>query len=477
MTALPARLDTARRSLVRQWRALGDGAKIDALFGGAGRDELDFLPAALEIVEAPPSPAARVTGYAIVALVALTLLWGFIGKVDMTATAPGEVASDGGGKTIQPLDAARVEAILVHDGQSVPAGAVLLRLQPTEAQADRDMLRGQLAAERLEVARLRTTALGEPFAVPPGADPAAARLARQQAQDDVAARDAKLAELDRVVVEKQAELAGGHADLDRLNALSKVADKRLGIYEVLARKGFTSDLRMVDAEGQARDASASIAAQKQRMPGIAAALAAARSDRAGTAADIRQKALADLAEASAKADSLQNQLDKAASHLAGMTLRAPVAGTVQELAVHTIGGVVQPGQPVMRLTPAGGGVEVRARLENRDVGFVRAGMPAEVKIDSFPFTRYGTVPAVVVSVSADAVTPAFDPAHPNAAAGAPVYAARLRLLRPVIRVDGAERAITPGMAVVAEIKTGRRRLVDYVLSPVQRVFAEAGHEQ
>lgn len=458
------------------WREVGRAARTDAIFGGPDSNELDFLPAALEIVETPPAPAARLLSLGLVAFLLLAILWAFIGRLDVVATAPGKVVSNGGGKAIASLDPARVSAILVQDGQSVPAGAVLVRLEPTEARADRDQLAGELGVERLEVARLRVLALGEPFVVPPGADPAAADIARRRAVADVAERDAKLAALDRAVGQRDAELQVAHADLDRLNELSPVAAKRLDLFETLARKGFASKLQIIDSEAQARDVDGSIVSQRRKVPGAAAALAAARSERVEAAADARQKALADLADATGKADALADQLSKAGARLAGMTLTAPVAGTVQELAVHTIGGVVQPGQVVLRLSPAGHGVEIEAQLENKDVGFVRAGMAAEVKLDAFPFTRYGTVPARVLSVSADATTPQAAPGGVAQAPPVPTYAARLRLLRPTVMVDGQPRLITPGMAVVAEVKTGRRRIIDYILSPIARTFDEAGRE-
>jgi hemolysin D len=449
----------------------GDG-KPDPLFG-VPRDEIDFLPAALEIVERPPPPAPRLIALGISGLILAAILWATLGRIDVVSTANGRIVSAGGGKTIQSLEIGRVSSIRVVDGQFVRAGQILVTLDPTQVLADRNDVAAQLATARLQVARLRTVALGEPFRAPPGADPAAALLARQEAEAERAAQLAKLDALTGQIGMRRSEFAASDAELARLQALGPVADSRLAIIHQLEARGYASRLRTLDAETQSKDVANSIIAQQRRLPGAAAAIGAARQAHLEAVAQFRQQALGDLTEAEAKAASLSDLLRKAASRLDAMTLRAPVDGTVQELSVHTIGGVVAAGATVLRISPAGSALEVEAQLENRDVGFVRAGMPAEVKIDTFPFTRYGTIPATVVSVSGDAVTPPVGAAQ-NAPTG---YSARLRLSRLSMVVDGKPARFAPGMAVVAEIRTGRRRIIDYLLSPVQRITSEAGHER
>lgn len=449
----------------------GDG-KPDPLFG-VPRRELDFLPEALEIVERPAPPAPRLIALGVSGLVLTALLWAILGHVDMVSTATGRVVAIGGGKVIQPLEPGKVASIVVTDGQFVRAGQILVTLDPTPLKADRDDLAAQLATARLQVARVRTVALGVPFVAPGGADPAAALLTRREAEAERAAQVAKLDALKGQVNMRQSDIAVADAELDRLKALGPVADTRLEIIHNLEAKGYASRLRSLDAESQSKDVANSIVAQQRRLPGAQAALATAREAASEATAQFTQQALADLTEAEVKASSLADALQKAQSRLEAATLRAPVDGMVQELALHTIGGVVSAGEPILRISPSGGSVEVDAQLENRDVGFVQAGMSVDVKIDTFPFTRYGTVPGTVVSVSGDAVAPppGTEPRQPTG------YSARIRLSRSALMVDGRPHPLTPGMAVVAEIKTGHRRIIDYLLSPMQRISGEAGRER
>jgi hemolysin D len=191
--------------------------------------------------------------------------------------------------------------------------------------------------------------------------------------------------------------------------------------------------------------------------------------------------LASLAEAQVKAQSLTAELNKAVERLKDRTLVAPVDGTVQELAIHTVGGVVEPGQTLMRIAPSTSQVEVEARLANQDIGFVRAGMPAEVKVQTFPFTRYGLIHATVLSISQDALTETRpqDPStgQTQSSAGDLHYMIRLGLERDTMNIDGKTVTLTPGMMVTAEIKTGHRRVIEFVLSPLKKATQEAGRER
>lgn len=463
-------------------RLVAGSAKPDPIFGTRPRHELEFLPAALEVVETPAPPLARATALALVGLLAGTIAWASLGQVDIISTAPGRLTPAGGGKVVQPLESGTIAAIRVHDGSIVRKGQVLLELEPTETLADQQRLGGELAAARLEAARLEAVALGGPFRAPEGADPSEAALAQRGAEAAVDDRQAKLAGLDQQIAQHKAELSAAQAETTRLAMLAPLAEQRLTAYQTLAHKGYGAALQLLDARQKAQDAGQSLEVQRQRIPAIQAQILAAERARAEAVADAAKTDLAALAEARVKAGSLSDELAKAEDRVKGRTLTAPVDGMVQELTVHTIGGVVQPGQTLLRVAPSAVGVEVEARLANKDVGFVRAGMPAAIKVETFPFTKYGTVPAVVTDVSGDAVSePQATPPHQQDG-GPPEaqdlhYVVRLRLERPVIMVDDRPVRLTPGMMVQAEIKTGKRRVIEYVLSPLAKKAREAGRER
>ena len=471
-TAAKRRAEAARRLI-----------KPDPIFGARPRQELEFLPAALEVIESPAPPLPRVIALVLVALIVVVLAWASFGKVDIVATAPGRLIPSGGSKVVQPLETGTVKAILVHDGMSVHKGDVLVELEPTETIADRTRLTDELAAAQLEVARLNTVALGAPFRAPAGTDPQSALIAEHEARAEVDARNAKVQGLSDEINQQQAALAGVRAEVERLTALLPLAAQRTKIFQDLGASGYGSSLQLIEAEEKQQDTARSLEVQRRKIVELQAEVAGAERARAQALADTSKTALAALSDARVKAQSLIEELSKASERVKDRTLTAPVDGTVQEMSIHTVGGVVEPGQTLMRIAPATTGLEVEARLANQDIGFVREGMPAEIKVQTFPFTRYGLIKATVLSISRDAVsepkpadqTPAQQQAGPPSADLQ--YIMRLGLERSAMNIDGKIVPLSPGMMVTAEVKTGRRRVIDFMLSPVSKATSEAGRER
>ena len=200
-----------------------------------------------------------------------------------------------------------------------------------------------------------------------------------------------------------------------------------------------------------------------------------------------------LADIERKADHQKEELIKAATKHERTKLTAPLAGTVQQLAVNTVGQVVSSGQPLMTIVPLGSPIEIEALIENKDIGFVEVGQKAVVKVEAFPFTRYGTVDGSVVKVSRDAVddreaTALNDPkasTRPQTSTGSSdlarnqnlVFPATIALGKTVIDVDSKEIPLSPGMAVTVEVLTGKRRALDYILSPLREVTWSSAHER
>jgi hemolysin D len=199
----------------------------------------------------------------------------------------------------------------------------------------------------------------------------------------------------------------------------------------------------------------------------------------------------DLSEAERKAGELTQDLVKAERKASEQVLRAPIDGTVQQLMIHTVGGVVTPAQQLMLVVPTESTLEAEAMISNRDIGFVNEGQAAEVKIDTFNFTRYGLIEGKIVSVSHDAIIrdkPPQDPSAKGKNGGALsessepagqelLYSARVLLDRTQMQVDNKTVPLAPGMAVTVEIKTGSRRLIEYVMSPVLRYRSESMRER
>jgi membrane fusion protein, hemolysin D len=456
--------------------------------------ELEFLPAALEIVETPASPAGRAIGATIILFFAVAIVWAIFGRVDIIATAPGKIVPTGRSKVVQPFETGVVRAIHVQDGQEVKAGEVLVELDPTISDAERDRLAAELLAKQLDVARLRAALDGgvdpaRSFVPPEGASPQQVELQRTLLTNQVEEQRAKLASLDRQVAKDTANQEAVAAGVQKLTVAIPLLRQRAEARKYLAEKGVGSKLEYLQVEQDLLEHEQELQVQRARLTEAAAGLAALREQRLEAEAEYRGKTLSDLSEAEQKAAGLQDELVKARSHAQLQTLTAPVAGTVQELAVHTIGGVVTPAQPLMVIVPAESRLEIDAMVSNQDIGFVHAGEPADVKVDTFNFTRYGLIHGTVLSVSQDAIA-RDKPQEASQGSGSGVltesseprgqelaYAARLSLDRTTMQVENKTVHLTPGMAVTVEIKTGSRRVISYLLSPVLRYKQAAFRER
>lgn len=190
----------------------------------------------------------------------------------------------------------------------------------------------------------------------------------------------------------------------------------------------------------------------------------------------------ELSDSLEKSGLARQEVTKSQRRRAFQQLRAPVSSTVQQLAISTVGGVVQPAQALMVIVPDDAQVVVEANVLNKDIGFVRVGQPVRVKLEAFNFTDYGIVPGVVETISRDAIDmsqggQARDENNRPVQPQGLVYAARIRLNQRTIRVGGRQQLIGPGLAAQAEIKTGERRIIQYLLSPIAQPLDEAGRER
>jgi hemolysin D len=461
---------------------------------GSRADELAFLPAALEIVESPPSPIGRAIGMTIIVLFGAALAWAGWSTIDIVASAPGKVVSGGRSKLVQPFETGVVRAIRVQDGQSVKAGDVLIELDPTVNAAERDHLRDDLIAERLNIARLRAAlASGEAGAaelVPPAeADPVLVGTQRQLLANQVTEHRAKIAALMRQEAQKQAEHETIRATIHKLETLIPVIQQRVDIRKVLMEKEIGSKLTYYEILQSLIEQQEELAVQKSHLHEAEAAVAAIRETRAQAMAEFSHGLSDDLTKSEQKANGLAQDLIKAQQKTRLQQLTSPVDGVVQQLAVHTVGGVVTPAQSLLVIVPDDSQLEVEAMVSNRDIGFVEPGQGAEIKIDTFNFTRYGLLHGEVLSISQDAIirdkqenrtsdrAPGTEHDSSEPAGQELNYSARISLDRTRMQVEDRLVNLAPGMAVTVEIKTGSRTILSYLLSPLRRYRQEVLRER
>jgi hemolysin D len=458
-----------------------------------GADELAFLPAALEIVETPPSPIGRAIGAVLIALFCASLAWSAWGTIDIVASAPGKVVSGGRSKVVQPFETGVVRAIKAQDGQHVAAGDVLIELDPTVNAAERDHLHDDLTAERLNIARLRAALASEDrladFVAPVDADPVLVSTQRQLLANQVSEHRAKLAALARQQAQKEAEHETILATIHKLDALIPVIQQRVDIRKTLMEKEIGSKLTYYEIQQLLVEQQEELNVQKSHLHEAEAAVAAIRETRVQAAAEYSKGLSDDLAKSEQKANGLAQDLIKAQQKTRLQHLTSPVHGVVQQLAVHTVGGVVTPAQSLLVIVPDDSALEIEAMVSNRDIGFVQPGQDAEIKIDTFNFTRYGLLHGEVLGVSQDAIIRDRPPERSSERAlGAQQassepngqelnYSARVSLDRTQMLVEDRMVSLAPGMAVTVEIKTGSRTILDYLLSPLRRYRQEILHER
>jgi hemolysin D len=458
------------------------------------REELAFLPAALEVVETPPSPIGRAIAAAIILLFCTALVWAWWGTIDIVASATGKIVPSGRVKVVQPFETGVVRAIRVQDGQTVKAGDPLVELDPTVNAAERDHLHDDLLAEQLNIARLRAALAGgeDPvadFHPPAGADRALVATQRQLLVHQVAEHHAKIAALARQQSQKEAEQATTAATIHKLETVIPAIQPRLEIRKTLMEKELGSKLSYYETLQSLVEAQEELAVQRSHWQEADAGVAAIRETRAQAAAEYRHSLSDELAKAEQKANGLAQDLIKAEQKTRLQLLTAPVDGVVQQLAIHTVGGVVTPAQPLLVVVPSDSRLEIEAMVSNRDIGFVGAGQEAEIKVDTFNFTRYGLLHGEVLSVSQDAVVRDRQPDRPgDRPLGAQNetsepkgqelnYSARISLDRAQMQVDDRMVNLSPGMAVTVEIKTGSRTILSYLLSPLVRYRQEVLRER
>jgi hemolysin D len=480
-----------------RWRAFLLGMKAPFAVGkSAVRDRLEteFLPAALEIVETPPSPVGRLLGATIVGLFVVAFAWAALGKIDIVATAPGRIVASGGTKVVQPLETGVIKAIHVRDGQFVKAGDPLVELDTTITQAEGDHLRNDLLAAWLDIARLKASLAetGDPMAAfdpPAQADPILSEMQRQLLMSQLLEQKTKLATLDRQRAQREAERVTIAATIEKLQTTIPYIEQRVDIRKALADKELGSKILYLELVQQLNESRYELNVQRRKLDEADAALASVIESRGQAIAEYRRTRAAELAEAARKAIGLRDDLVKADQRTKQQTLTAPVDGIVQQLAVHTVGGVVTPAQALLSVVPDNSRLEIEARIQNRDIGFISEGAPAQIKIDTFNFTRYGLRHGTVLSVSRDAITRETPQSRngdrlqggPDASsepAGLElIYSARVSIDKTQMQVDSNVVSLTPGMAVTVEISIGSRTVLSYLVSPMLKYVHDSLREQ
>lgn len=431
--------------------------------------EAEFLPSALALQTAPASPAGIWTARLLMMMVVSLVLWSTFGHMDIIVAASGKIIPSARTKTIAAVETARVDAVAVVEGQNVHRGDLLITLdtrlsehEKLKAEGDRDVMALQVARSRALLASIVANRL-QPLTEVETANIEQRRVeqARQQLNGQWQDFVAKRTRIDGEVMRYLSQLP--------------LMRQRVQDYKDLAQEHHVSVHALLE--------------KQQELAELEGKLADAQNQREALVAETRKNAEDALNEGLKQSSSAAQDALRAGVHSDLMRLTAPVDGTVQQLTVHTIGGVVAAAQPLMMLVPNQDQVEIEAFIENKDIGFVHEGQKVAIKVETFEYTKYGMIDGVVSHVSRDAIDAsgnATDNTSSNKGARggskqdkpqAPMYSVKVLLDQNKMVIDGKAKALTPGMGASIEIKTGSRRIIEYFLSPLMQHTHESMNER
>lgn len=461
--------------VLRHWGILRESWSLESKRKKRAKryEEHDFLPAALEVLESPPSPAGRAILGGITAFIVIALAWAIFGHVDVVATAQGKIIPKGRVKVIQPAEYGVVRGIYVTDGKPVKAGDLLIELDPAQTGADENQAGQSLETARIDEARglaLLGYLNGKPptFDAPAGTPERLAFVQQQLIDSQVAEYEARLASLSQQRRERQADEAVTRQELAKLEETLPLIEEQVDARAQLLAKGLTPRLLYLELKERLVAQQSNIRITREQLSKTKASITSLDRQVDQVTSEFRKQAIGELADAGRQVRMAEQDVTKTASRSGLKELRAPIDGLVQQLVIHTVGGVVEPAQALMVIVPSGGELLVEAKVLNKDIGFVSVGDTVEVKLEAFPFTRYGVIDGTLDQLSLDAIQ--------DEDLGL-VYQARVSLKQTSIRVNGRDIPLGPGLAATAEIKTGERRIIEYILSPLLRYKDEALRER
>lgn len=462
--------------LKRYWQIakmalLQEKATADSKVKGMNEHEKEFLPAVLEVTEMPPSHAARLLTYMIMAMFMVLILWSILGKIDIIATSQGKLIPASNIKTIQTLTDSEIEEIYVQEGQYVKEGDLLLKFNQTEVSANISRVKNEMEALEIAIARLKALLTENPqenFAYNKGIDEYLIKMHSDLLKSQMTEKAAKIEVLKGQISKAGKEKDTIQADLTRIEKLLPSVQERIEKKKILVDQKLLARLTFLEQEEELTNLAEQRNVQVKKMAETEENIEYLKKELRQYLAEFDKNLMQELTENREKLASYQQELVKYEEALKRTEVRAPLSGYVQQLVYHTKGGVVETAKPIMNIVPEDYKLEADVMILNKDIGFVKPEQEVEIKVDSFPFTKYGTIKGTVRNISGDAIQ--------DEKLGL-VYASRLTLLDNKIKADGQIVQLKPGMGVTAEIKTGKRRVIEYLLSPVMKYLNESMKER
>lgn len=433
-------------------------------------EEKEFLPPAVEILEKPPSPAGRILIWAVLVLFLLAILWAFMGEIDEVAVARGKVIPVGYTKVLQAEDKGIVKRILVQEGQKVKQGDLLMELDRTMSESDLNALKKEINYYNTNIRRIMAELENKPF-MPEAGSPSDSKDFIQQMslyRSRQSEKKARLEFYDAQIRQKEESVRVAEFSLVKYQELLKIAREREQNLKEIVEQGAISKYTYLEYKGKRIELEQNVSMNASELSAAKAEASAARQEKAKYQAEWSRQLQEELLNSRKQYNTLKESERKAELKNKLIEIKSPVNGAVHKLDIHTVGAVVKEAQGLMEVVPEGTPMEIEAWMENKDVGFVDINMPVEVKVDAFNFQKFGTIKGKVREVSPDAIE---DKERGQ------LYRVMISVEEEKLHTDGRDLQLYPGMAVSAEIKTRKKRIIDFFLEPFQTYKSEALRER
>lgn len=394
--------------------------------------------------------------------------WMALAPVDRVVHAEGRVVPAGKAQIVQHLEGGIVSSMVVHEGSLVKKGDLLVVIGDTRADSQLGERKIKIAALQARAARLRAEAEGSGRpAFKRGSEYDVAAQGAEQAL--FVARRQKFEQETEVFQEqirqKTAEISESESRRKSLGAELEIARHQLSIITELISKNAASKLELLDAQGRVQRLLTQIGDAESALPRLRSAIHEAEAKRGEALARFRSEARNDLSTTQMDIDSAGEGMRAESDRVTRTDIRAPVNGIVNRIYINTIGGVVKAGEPIMELTPTDERVVIEAQVRPNDRAELRSDLPANIKVGAYDFGIYGTLRGRLTEVSADTLSDER---------GNRYY--RVELEVDAVPSSYRDNPIMPGMPVTADIVTGRRTVLQYVLSPLSRFSYDAFRE-
>ena len=445
-------------------------------------DALDFAPGLLAIQESPPARLPRVVLYLVVGLFLILAAWSVFGKLDIVASAEGKLVPQTYVKIVQPADAGIVQDILVKEGEHVAAGQVLMRMDARDALADQKTLQTALSLRSLQLRRIDAELCNHPLVKQAGDPDDLFRQVQAQFDDRRRAYTDSLSAAQEALHKAERDDDSGKEQLAKLRDVTPILKEQADSYRDMGKEGYVPQLQVRDKEREYLEKSRDLKAQEATAASLDAAVAAAQKQAAELTSKYRSDLQNERIDAEGQYRKIEQDMVKQVHKTGLLELKAPQSGVVKDLATHTAGTVVSPGTVLLSLVPENESLVAEVMVKNDDVGFVYPHQKVKIKLAAYPFQQYGMLDGEILTLSADANDDQQNQQRQNTEANRDktppsIYKALVSLDTQQLTVDKSQFKLVPGMQVTAEINQGKRTVLEYILSPLEKTVRESAHER